>query len=107
MRYVSQPVEFISASKTQTGDYTNYYCHVKDGSGYLSKFTCTEEGYNALQNAELGDSIALLVLSYNKKYKRKDGSGDFWMHRELVTDVRFLRAEYPLTIELNAIYQDA
>ena len=90
MRYLSQPVQFVSCTATTSGDkgqYTNYQIHVKDDGGYLSRLDATEKAYQLMQGHDMGDTLVLSVLSFTKKYRRKDGSGDVFVHRELVTDV--------------------
>lgn len=91
MRYVTPIVEFVSMSKTKSGDYYNYYMHVKDDGGYLTKLSMTQDAYERLEALapELGAQIYCAVISFDKKYKRKSDGSDFWMHRELVTAVRF------------------
>lgn len=88
MRYLSQPVEFVSAATRKSGDYTNYQIHVKDAGGYLSRFDCSQEVYEAAQQLTMGRPLLLFVLSYVKKYQRKDGSGSFYRHFEVVTNYR-------------------
>lgn len=92
MRYVTPIVEYVSHSKTKSGDYYNYYLHVKDGDGYLSKLTMTQDAYDRLDalSPSIGDSVYCGVVSFDKKYKRKSDGSSFWMHRELVTVCRLL-----------------
>lgn len=90
MRYLSQPVQFVSCTATVSGDkgqYTNYQIHVKDDGGYLSRLDATEKAYSICQALSMSDTIVLSVLSFTKKYRRRDGSGDVYVHRELITDV--------------------
>lgn len=93
MRYVSQPVDFVSCSASQSGDYTNYTIHVKDAGGYLTRMDATKQAFEQVrEHFQMGDSVVLGVLSYTKKYAKKDGTGNCFIHRELVTDVYNLNA---------------
>lgn len=86
MRYITPVLDFISMNSTRSGDYTTNYIHVKDEDGYLSKLTVTQDAFERLQaqNPQLGSKVFCCVISFDKQYNRKDGSGSFWMHRELV-----------------------